>query len=91
MLPGMTTSPPYFLTPRRCALESRPLRSNPVPSYVPWQEVLTKTPRGRLNLFSRSGGLWQNSFGNANSDRHGCDFHHKPGEPVAVRPRTDRG
>src|SRR5688572_12121500 len=31
MLPALTTSPPYFFTPRRCEFESRPFLVDPCP------------------------------------------------------------
>src|SRR6267378_3343802 len=42
MLPGMTRSPPYTLTPRCCPGESRPLREEPCPFLC----AMVATPSG---------------------------------------------
>src|ERR1700682_5930154 len=80
MLPGMTSSPPKRLTPRRCALESRPLRVEPAPFLD------ANSWRSKRNIAARS---YQTAGAgsNGNVGLAGLDAH----RDRTARPRGDQG
>src|ERR1700694_4631500 len=80
MLPGMTSSPPKRLTPRRCAVEARPLRVEPRPFLD------ANSWRSKRNIAARS---YQTAGpgSNGNGGLAGLDSH----RDRAARPQRDQG